>query len=264
MKQLTTTIVFLALLGLSLASCNKEGDIRLGTVIAVVGKNTTGEELSVTIDTMQFKAWNNKYADPYINVGKSIKFTYAYSYSSGDNPVLRFTGRESGKVYLEISLKKQVLKQSYGFFWMDGKNNFNPPAPSAETNKVGFINTALDFPLDVYLRVYKNDWNPATGQAIPVFDEKKPLVENLPKNTWVYKDYIPEGNYTAPYGTQMELILYKSGTKEELHRRQIYGGNRLQGFPIREERGKVKSFYISLGDWDNLDMEVVEKELDAQ
>ena len=120
--------VCLLLLGvafISLAGCNKEEESFMATEVRLTGFNNTGEELEIQIDSIIYK--NSRYYEKPTSFypDEYIPFSFAYLYYSADNPVLTLKGKTTGKIYLEQPIKKGVLRQRYGFTYVNGENVYN-------------------------------------------------------------------------------------------------------------------------------------------
>lgn len=261
MKRYITHIFLLALLALGAAGCNKEGDIQLGTRVTITGFNTTGEGLIISIDTTQYphQYQYQKYR-PYWELnkpGEILVFNYAYTWSNSISPVLTIKGNESGKVYLEQPLERGKLIHNFGFTWVDGKNTYAPPAPSPETNKIGFYLENYDQPVDIYL--HGKWYNEATMQ---MEEEKKLLVQNVKPHNWVYVDYMPEGKFTRKNG-ELNFLVMNAGTEEPAMEMWGNGSSTwkdVYGFPLNPEtdKGGVLSFLIFINSWGQGQREIIE------
>ncbi|WP_294073027.1 hypothetical protein [Proteiniphilum sp. UBA1028] len=250
--------ICLLLLGvafISLAGCNKEEESFMATEVRLTGFNNTGEELEIQIDTIIYK--NSRYYEKPTSFypDEYIPFSFAYLYYSADNPVLTLKGKTTGKIYLEQPIKKGVLRQRYGFTYVNGENVYNPPAPDPNTNKVGFFlaDPLFKDAIDIVAKTSIYISNPDGSSTIK--EEKMVLVKDLKPFQWKYVDYTPQSMFASPDIYRIELSYYKSGTdiiafptgSEYTENNEIDLTKKEKStFPVLDQRGRVVSYLISI------------------
>lgn len=241
---------------LLLNSCNEDLDRAKAAAIKLEGYNSTGEPLFMTIDTTTYIPNQSDVATWKNNA--QLSNSILHPYFSTDKAVLKLTGAKSGKVYMEQPLDKNRLRQEYFFTWVNGKNTFNPPAPDANTNKIGIfiadplMKGAVD--VAIYVQSY-------IQEEERIIMGKPVYIKNVKPWEWVYIDYLlpkVKGQLNYAY-----FEFFKAGTNEWIYETDEYMSKKdvrlfkdnpdsFIYFPLADDKGKVFS-YLFAADINNED-----------
>lgn len=213
MKFSNIFFVMLAGVFLILTACNKNKDDFFYDIdmlpITVKGYNGSNESLKVSVDTFKFKG--------DLDNG-TFDLTEAYTFSENQHSLnLKITGKETGKLLLEKTIKKGDGPVTISFFYMNGQVGDMPVKPAVEEGKIKltymFMPTVTNYsqPVDIVLGKY---------YFIPKVFEEVARIKNVKPNEFSVPITFPTFSTAGqqyngqPTPVLFKAYIYKAGTNE--------------------------------------------------
>lgn len=236
--------VMLLFLSVAFMACNKENlDAEKAMQIIVNGYNGGAVDLEMSVDTTVYGTGvaNGSYL---FKAGSIMGASIAYKYAGQKERMFTLFEKDTKRVLLNRPLPATGTKAMFNFIYLDGREmEINPPAPDANTNKLGFYvqYTDSDAPFDVFL--YRRD--NTTGQ-----EYRQYLVKNIRPKTWIYFDYMA----TADFGSSSllgnsSIYFTKAGTTDQWAFQDSealskYNASAMS-FPLSGEKGLVQPYFFA-------------------